>query len=99
MKRVVEFRNALIGAAGRVIDLGRTLHVERFVRAFVVELLMKASNLGLLLQQVGAGRPGGFFLQGQMHAFVPAVLLGMTRPDALDADAQAQPPDRELARD
>ena len=31
-----------------------------------------------------------------MHAFVPAVLLGLTGFDALDGDAQAQPPDREL---
>src|SRR5260370_5127718 len=30
-----------------------------------------------------------------MHAVVPAVLLGMTGPDAFDADAQTQPPHRE----
>src|SRR5690349_2966833 len=30
-----------------------------------------------------------------MHAFVPAVLLGMTGLDAPDGNAQAQPPDRE----
>jgi hypothetical protein len=32
-----------------------------------------------------------------VHALVPAVLLGMSRLDALDLDAQAQPPDRQLA--
>jgi hypothetical protein len=33
-----------------------------------------------------------------MHALVPAVLLGMSGPDALDADAQAQPPDGWLGK-
>ena len=31
-----------------------------------------------------------------MHALVAAVLLGMTWLDALDGDAEAEPPDREL---
>ena len=30
-----------------------------------------------------------------MHAFMPAVLLRMTGPDAFDSDAETQPPDRE----
>jgi hypothetical protein len=33
-----------------------------------------------------------------MHAFVTAILLGMARLDPFDADAQAEPPDRELAQ-
>ena len=65
------------------------------MRPFVVELLHEGIELGLLLQQIGAGGARGFFLQGQMHALMPAVLLRMTGPDAFDADAQAQPPDRE----
>ena len=48
---------------------------------------MKASNPGLLLQQICAGGASGFLLQGQVHALVTAVLLGMTRLDAFDADA------------
>jgi hypothetical protein len=43
----------------------------------------------LLLQKIGCGGFGGFFFQGQMHAFVTAVLLRMTWFDALDANAQA----------
>ena len=92
---IAEFLNALIRAAGRRVDLGRTFHVESFVRAFVVELLDEGIELGLLLKQVGAGWASGFFLQRQMHALMTAVLLRMTGPNAFDADAQAQPPDRE----
>jgi hypothetical protein len=66
------------------------------VRAFVVVLLQEDIELGLLLQKVGAGGAGGFLLEGEVHAFVAAVLLGMTGLDAFDADAQAQPPHREL---
>jgi len=33
-----------------------------------------------------------------MHALVTAVLLRMTRLDALDANPQSEPPDRELAQ-
>ena len=33
-----------------------------------------------------------------MHALMAAILLGMARFDPFHADAQAQPPDRELAQ-
>jgi hypothetical protein len=52
---------------------------------------------GLLLKHVGGGGLGGFRLQGEMHAFVAAVLVGMTGLDALGVDAEAQPPDGECA--
>ena len=32
---------------------------------------------------------GGFFSEGEVHAFVTAVLLRMARLDARDADAQS----------
>src|SRR6185312_896199 len=95
MERVEEFLNALIRAAGRRVDLGRTLHVESFVRSFVVKLLEEGIELGLLLKQVGAGWASGFFFERQMHALMPAVLLRMTGPNAFDRDAQARPPDRQ----
>ena len=53
-------------------------------------------ELGLLLQEVAAGRLGGLHLQGQMHALVAAVLLRATWLDALDLDSEPEPPDREL---
>ena len=62
----------------------------------VIEFLDEVIELGLLLEHVGAGGPGGFLLEGEVHAFMATVLLRMTRFDALDADAQPQPPDGEL---
>ncbi len=66
------------------------------MRPFIVELLDERVEAGLLLQAVHAGRTGRLLLQGQVHALVAAVLLGMAGLDALDLDAPAQPPDGEL---
>jgi hypothetical protein len=41
------------------------------------------------LEAIEAGRPRGFFLQGEVHALMPAVLLGLAGLDALDPDAEA----------
>jgi hypothetical protein len=41
----------------------------------------------LLLKEICGSWFGGFFFQSEMHTFVTAVLLGMARLDALDADA------------
>jgi len=95
VERVDEFLNALVRASGRRVDLRRTFHVQSFVRTFVVELLKEGVELGLLLQEIGAGWARGFFFEGQVHALVATILLGMTGPNAFDADTEPQPPDRE----
>ena len=88
VERIVRFGNAVIGPSGGGVELGRAFHGERFVRAFVVKFLNEGVELCLLLQDIGASRTGGLLLQSQMHAFVPAVLLRMTGPNAFDGDAQ-----------
>ena len=67
------------------------------MRTLLVEDLDELVEAGLLLEEVGGGRLGGFFFQGEMHAFMAAILLGMAGLDAFDADAQAKPPDGEFA--
>jgi hypothetical protein len=62
----------------------------------VVVALDEVVELGLLLQEVAAGRLGGLHLQGQMHALVAAVLLRTARFDAFDLDSEPEPPDGEL---
>src|SRR5205823_6324619 len=52
----------------------------------------------LLLQEVFAGGLGGFELESQMHAFVSAVLLRVAGRDALDLDAEPEPPNRQLGQ-
>ncbi len=66
------------------------------MRSFIVERAHKSIKAGLLLKAVRAWGAGCHFLKGEVHALMAAVLLGMARPDALDFDAQAQPPDGEL---
>ena len=58
---------------------------ERLMRSLLVVALDEAIELRLLLQEVLRRRFGGFLLQRQMHALVPAVLLRIAGLDALDA--------------
>jgi hypothetical protein len=84
VERIVDVRQSGVGARGRLVDLRRTFHVESFVGTLVVEDLGKFVKACLLLQKIGGDGFGRFFFQGQMHAFVTAVLLGMTGLDAFN---------------
>jgi len=54
----------------------------------VVEDIDKVVEASLLLEEVFRGGLSGFFLQGEVHAFVTVVLLWMPVLDAFDANAQ-----------
>src|SRR5690606_24800808 len=49
----------------------------------------------LLLEEVEGGWSGSLLLEGEVHALVAAVLLRVARLDALDRDAEPEPPHRE----
>src|SRR5690242_1848399 len=66
------------------------------MRALGVELAQEGIEAFLLLQAVGAWRPSRLLFEGEMHAFVPTVLLRMAWLDALDGNAKPEPPDRKL---
>ena len=87
VERIVRFGNASIGAVGSRVDLDRAFHGEGLMRSFVIEFVQEGVELGLLLQDVGTRWAGGFFLQSEMHACMPAVLLGMAGTDPLDGDS------------
>ena len=76
-------------------DLAGVGAAERLVWSLVVVNPDEVIEALLLLQEVEGGRLGGLLLQCQVHALVATVLLGMSGLDALDLDAEAQPPDRE----
>jgi hypothetical protein len=61
-----------------------------------VELVAEGVEAGLLLQAVRAWRAGCFLFEGEMHALVAAVLLRLSGLDALDRDAEPEPPHREF---
>ena len=96
MEGISDFRQPFVGFERGAIHAGGTRHAERLVGPLRIELAHKIVEAGLLLEEVHAWRPGRFFLQGKMHPFVAPVLLGMTGFDALDRDAQPQPPHGQL---
>jgi hypothetical protein len=61
-KGIVDIGQARINARRRLLDLGRALHVQSFVRGLVVEDFDEVIAAGLLLKEVAGGRLGGFFL-------------------------------------
>jgi hypothetical protein len=57
VERIGEFSDAPIGPRGRFINVGGILHTESLMRALVVKLMNEGIELGLLLKEVGTGRP------------------------------------------
>src|ERR1700730_8232728 len=76
--------------------LCRAMHAQRLVRPLVIVAIDEVVELGLLLQEVFPSRFSGLQLQRQMHALMAAVLLRAAWFDALDLDAEPEPPDGEL---
>ena len=89
MQGIINIRQSGVGTRRRLVDFRRALHVQSFVRTLVVEDLDKFVEAGLLLKEIRGRGFGGFFFQGEMHAFMTAVLLWMARLDAFNADSQA----------
>ena len=55
---IVDVRQSGVHALGRLVDLGRTFHVQGFVRTLVVEDLDELVEPSLLLQKIGSRRLG-----------------------------------------
>ena len=68
------------------------------MRPFVVELVDKGIEAGLLLKDIRGRRACRVVLHGEVQALVPALLLRMSRRNPLEADAEAEPPDGQLAQ-
>src|SRR5258705_12864873 len=66
------------------------------MRPFDIELADEGIEAFLLLQAIGARWPGCFLLESEVHALMAAILLRVAGLDALEGDAEPQPPDRGL---
>ena len=62
MERVGELSDAPIWPRRRLIDFDGALHIESLMRALVVKHMNESIELGLLLKEVGTGRPGSVHL-------------------------------------
>jgi hypothetical protein len=68
------------------------------MRSLILEAGAELVEFGLLLQEVLRRGLRCLFLQRQVHALVAPVLLRVPGLDALNMNAQAQPPHAELAQ-
>ena len=59
---------------------------------YVVEGAAEVVEVVLLSAEVGLRRLSGFTLEGSVHSFVTAVLLGFSRLDSFRTDAEPDPP-------
>ena len=57
--------------------------------------ILEVVKFALLLQEVVTRWFGGLFFKGEMHPFVPPILLGVSGLDTLNINAQAEPPYRQ----
>jgi len=96
VERIIERRQAFIAPRRGPVELGWEAHADGLMRALVVVAVDEVVEPLLLLQEVLSRRFGGLQLQGQVHALVASVLLGTPWFDALDRDAEPEPPHREL---
>ena len=69
------------------VEIGGHFHVEGLMRAVLVNARDEGVEARLLLKHIGGGGLSRFAFQRQVHALVPAVLLGMARSEALDGNS------------
>ena len=72
--------------------IGLDFHGKSFVRSLLIKNFHETVEAGLLLKRVGGRRLAGFFLQGDVHAFVTAVSAADAPDECADADAKAFEP-------
>ena len=98
MKCVIKLRKAMILPVCWFVDISWTFHAKGFMRPFIVVLVDKMIESGLLLQDIHARRSCGLFFKCKVHTLMPAVLLRTSGCNALDTDPEPKPPDREFAQ-
>ncbi len=82
----------------RRVERSGSFVIERFVRPLVIELEAKTIENFLLRTCGSARRSRGFGLQRAMHSLVPTVVLRLSGTNAVVADSEANPPDRQARK-
>src|SRR5215475_8062307 len=96
MEGIADVRQAAIRMRRCDIDIGGTLHAQGFMRSFAIEFVNEVIELFLLLQRIHRWRAGSLLLECEVRSLMAAVLLRMSRLDALDLNAEPEPPHRQL---